>query len=41
MVCSYTRGEQWIFMSSPDNEKLGISNTIRTLRFLHNEMTQK
>jgi putative transcriptional regulator len=41
MVCSCIRGEPGIFMSSPDNEKVGISNTIRTLRFLHNEMTQK
>lgn len=28
-------------MNSPNDNKLGISNSIRTLRFLHNEMTQK
>lgn len=30
-----------IFMDNRDDVKVGISNTIRTLRFLHNEMTQK
>ena len=28
-------------MNSPNDDKLGLSNSIRTLRFLHNEMTQK
>ncbi|MDD8057780.1 MULTISPECIES: helix-turn-helix transcriptional regulator [Shewanella] len=28
-------------MGDPADNKLGISNSIRTLRFLHNEMTQK
>ncbi|GGQ21274.1 helix-turn-helix transcriptional regulator [Shewanella litoralis] len=28
-------------MSKPDDNKIGISNSIRTLRFLNNEMTQK
>ncbi|QDE30880.1 MULTISPECIES: helix-turn-helix transcriptional regulator [Shewanella] len=28
-------------MSNLDDSKIGISNSIRTLRFLHNEMTQK
>lgn len=28
-------------MNNPDDGKLGISNCIRTLRFLNNEMTQK
>jgi putative transcriptional regulator len=28
-------------MDNRDDVKVGISNTIRTLRFLHNEMTQK
>lgn len=28
-------------MNSPNDDKLGLSYSIRTLRFLNNEMTQK
>ncbi len=36
MASSYTKAERVTSMS-----KCAISNSIRTLRFLHNEMTQK